>query len=61
MKYVDLQGESGAIDVGEVPCGVGFQLVVIEYTDVTNPEFMSWFVANILHRMCLPVAMTTPH
>lgn len=55
MKYIDLNGEEGELNVGEKPCGIGFQLIVLTYEDASNPEFTPWFFENIFHRMCCPV------
>lgn len=61
MKYIDLNGENGELRVGEIPCGIGFQIVILDYHDVCNPEFTAWFMGNIFHRMCFPTLVTPNH
>ena len=58
MKYVDLNGDEGDVDVGQPVKNIGFQVVILTYEDACNPHFLMWFSANVFHRIVSPVPVS---
>ena len=47
MRYIDINGNEGTMNVGDRVKGIAFAFVMVSYDDISNPLFLPWFIENV--------------